>query len=60
MFRFVKKCLVYYDKLMFKDHVYICVKKTSQVCNTILANVHNFGNNILVNLYKTYARPYLV
>ena len=25
----------------------------------ILANVHNFENNILVNLYKTYARPYL-
>ena len=29
------------DKLAFKDHVYICVKKASRVCN-ILANVHNF------------------
>ena len=25
----------------------------------ILANVHNSENNILVNLYKTHARPYL-
>ena len=47
------------DKLSFKDHVYMCVKKSSQVCNMILANVHNFENDILVNLYKTYARPYL-
>ena len=29
------------------------VKKASQVCNMILTNVHNFENNILVNLYKT-------
>ena len=35
------------------------VKKASQVCYMILANVHNFENNILVNLCKTYARPYL-
>ena len=47
------------DKLSFKDHAYICVKKASQVCNMILANVHYFENNILVNLYKTFARPYL-
>ena len=35
------------------------VKKTSQVYNMILANVHSFENNILVNLFKTYGRPYL-
>ena len=35
------------------------VKKASQVCNMILANVHSFENNVLVNLFKTYARPYL-
>ena len=29
------------------------VKKASQVCNMILANAHNFENNILVNMYKT-------
>ena len=29
------------DKLTFKDHVYMCVKK-SQVCNMILAHIHNF------------------
>ena len=47
------------DKLTFKDHVYMSVKKASQVCNMILANVHNFENIILVNLYKTYVKPYL-
>ena len=31
----------------------MCVKKSSQVCNMILANVHNFENDILVNMYKT-------
>ena len=41
------------DKLTFKDHVYMYVKKASQVCNMILANVHNFENNVLINLYKT-------
>ena len=45
------------DKLTFKDQVYMCVKKASHVCNMILANVHNFENNFLINLYKTYARP---
>ena len=34
------------DKLTFEDHVYMCVKKASQVCNMILANVLNFKNNI--------------
>ena len=47
------------DKLTFKDQVYMCVKKSSQVCNMTLANVHNFKNDILVNLCKTYARPYI-
>ena len=41
------------DRLTFKDHEYMCVKKASQVCNMLLANVHNFDNNVLVNLYKT-------
>ena len=30
------------EKLTFKDYVYMSVKKASQVCNMILANVHNF------------------
>ena len=47
------------DKLTFKDHVYQSVKQASQIYNVILANVHNFENNIFVNLYKTCARPYL-
>ena len=47
------------DKLTFKDHAYMCVKKASQMCNMILANVHNFEKNVLINLYKTCARPYL-
>ena len=34
------------DKLTYKDHVYMCVKKASQVCNMTLANVHNFENNV--------------
>ena len=29
------------------------------MCNIILANLYNFENNVLINLYKTYARPYL-
>ena len=37
----------------------MCLKKASQVYNKILANLHNFENNILVNLCKTYARSYL-
>ena len=41
------------DKLAFKDHVYMCIKKASKMCNMILANVHNFENNIFVILYKT-------
>ena len=35
------------------------VKKASQVCNMILTNVHNFENNVIVNLNETYARSYL-
>ena len=47
------------NKLSFKDHVYTCAKKASQICNIILANMYNLDNSLLVNLYKTYARPYL-
>ena len=43
------------DRLTFKDHVYMRVKKASQACYMILANVHNFENNVLINRYKTYA-----
>ena len=28
------------------------------MCNMILAKVHNFENNVLINLYKTYATLY--
>ena len=35
------------DKLTFKNHVYMCVKKASQVCNMILANEHKFEQKYL-------------
>ena len=52
---YVSRCekvlgVLIYDKLTFKDRVCLCVKKASQVSNMIFANVHNFENNILVNL----------
>ena len=35
----------------------MCVKKTSQVYNKCMYLILN--NSVLINLYKTYARPYL-
>ena len=36
----------------------MCVKKASQVCNMVLANLHNFESNSLVSLCRTYVSPY--
>jgi hypothetical protein len=47
------------NKLSFADHVYYCIKKSSQICNLILSNMYFVNNDILLKLYKTYARPYL-
>ena len=47
------------NKLSFRDHVFASVKKASNVCNLILSNVYDVGNALLIQLYKTYARPYL-
>ena len=47
------------NKLTFANHVYICIKKASNVCNCILSNAYNADNSILIQLYKTYARPFL-
>ena len=47
------------NKLTFANHVYICIKKASNVCNCILLNVYNADNSILIQLYKTYARLFL-
>ena len=44
------------DKLTFKDHVYVCVKKASQVY--ILTDVHNFENKVSINLYTNYTRHF--
>ena len=47
------------NKLTFANYVYICIKKASNVCNCILSNVYNADNSILIQLFKTYARPFL-
>ena len=46
------------NKLTFANHVYLRIKKASNVCNCILSNVYNADNSILIQLYKTYARPF--
>ena len=45
------------NKLTFANHVYICIKKASNVCNCIGSNAYNADNSLLIQLYKTYARP---
>ncbi len=47
------------DNLSFSDHIYSCVKKANRISNLILANVYNLENSLLIDLYKTYCRPYL-
>ena len=47
------------NKLTFANHVCKCIKKASNFCNYILSNVYNVDNSILIQLYKTYARPFL-
>ena len=47
------------NKLTFANHVYLCIKKTSNVYYCFLANVYNADNSILIQLYKTYAMPFL-
>ena len=46
------------NKLTLANHVYICIKKVNNVCNRILFSVYNADNSILIQLYKTYARPF--
>ena len=46
------------SSLSYCNHVYSCVKKASQVCNVILSNMFFVNNEMLVKLYKTYARPF--
>ena len=41
------------NKLTFANHVYICIKKASGVCDCILSNVFNADNSTLIQLYKT-------
>ena len=43
------------NKLTFSDHIFNFVKKTNNLCNTILSNLYNMDNNTLINLFKTYA-----
>ena len=61
MYLVVKKILgVFIDnKLTFFDHIFNCVKKANNVCNTILSNLYDMDNNTLINLFKTYALPLL-
>ena len=47
------------NKITFANHVYICIKKASNVCNCILSNVYNADNFRLIQLFKTYARLFL-
>jgi ribonucleases P/MRP protein subunit RPP40 len=47
------------SSLSFKEHVYMCVKKGYSVCNLILRNLHHLNRDMLVEMYKTYARPLL-
>ena len=47
------------DKLSFKEHVNEIVNKSSRVCALILNNIKNVDNNILIKLYKCFARPVL-
>jgi hypothetical protein len=47
------------DKLTFTEHIYSCIKKASNICNMILSNMYDVNNDILIRLYKVYARPYL-
>ena len=46
------------NKLTFANHVYICITKASNICNCILSNGYNADNSILIQLYKTYTRPF--
>ena len=41
------------------NHVYVCIKKASNFCNCILSNIYNADNSLQIQLYKTYARPFL-
>ena len=45
--------------MTFSDHIFNCVKKANNVCNTILSNLYDRDNNTLINLFKTYALPLL-
>ena len=47
------------NKLTFSSHIFNCVKKANNVCNTILSNLYEMDNNTLINLFKTYALPLL-
>ena len=46
------------SNLIFKEHIYTCIKKASNI-NLILLNLSHMNCDILVNLYKCYARPIL-
>ena len=52
-------CVQIDNKLSFRNHVFASVKKASNECNLILSNVYDIGNALVIQLYKTYARPYL-
>ena len=47
------------SNLIFKEHIYTCIKKASNICNLILLNLSHMNCDILVNLYKCFARPIL-
>ena len=46
------------NKLTFSDHIFNCVKKANNVCNTFLSNLYDMDNT-LINLFETYALPLL-
>ena len=48
-------------RLTFDNHIYISIRKARNLCYFILSNVycHTADNSILIQLYKTYARPFL-
>jgi hypothetical protein len=51
---------VYVDSnLYFTHHIFEIVKKARTTVNLILHAFKNCDCNLLINLYKTYARPYL-
>ena len=47
------------EKLSFKKYVYKCVNEASRMCASVLNNIKNVDNSVLIKLFNCFIRPLL-